>query len=80
MAIGAKRGQPPWLFQELIFDPVSYRFIGSQTVVANQDGLKFPAGTVFTALAVLRTAITKTAPAGPFNVQTPLVVGPGYWR
>jgi hypothetical protein len=42
--------------------------------------LKFPAGTVFRALAVLRTAITNTAPAGPFNVQTPVVVGPGYWH
>lgn len=80
MAIGAKRGQPPWLLQELIFDPVSYRFIGSQTIVVNRDGLKFPAGTVFRALAVLRTAITNTAPAGPFDVQTPVVVGPGYWH
>jgi hypothetical protein len=80
MAIGAKRGQPPWLLQELIFDPVSYRFIGSQTVVANQDRLKVPAGTVFRALAVLRTAITNTAPAGPFDVQTPVTAGPGIWH
>ena len=46
----------------------------------NRDGLKFPAGTVFRALAVLRAAITNTAPAGPFDVQTPVVAGPGYWH
>jgi hypothetical protein len=31
-------------------------------------------------MAVLRTAITNTAPAGPFNVQTPVTAGPGTWH
>jgi hypothetical protein len=48
--------------------------------VVNQIGTGVPRGTVFNAMAVLRTAITDTAPSGPFNVQTPVTVGPGTWH
>jgi hypothetical protein len=73
------RGEP-WLLDELIFDPGTYRFIGSQVVVARTIGKQARRGTVFNAMAVLRTAITNTAPAGPFNVQTPVTAGPGTWH
>jgi hypothetical protein len=82
IAVAAPLGPPrePWLLDELIFDPGTYRFIGSQIVVVRTIGKQARRGTVFNAMAVLRTAITNTAPAGPFNVQTPVIVGPGTWH
>ena len=81
VALALRPTRRPWLIRdELIFDPATYRFIGSEVVMVSGDGTKDPGGTVLDAMAVVRAAITNTAPAGPFNVQTPVVVGPGLWH
>lgn len=51
----------------LIFDPVTYKFIGSEDVVTTKeaDSGNQPVGSVFYSLAVVRTQITSTAPAPP---------------
>ncbi len=53
------------LSSELIFNPSTYRFIGSADVVTGKGSFKRRIGTVFYAMAVVRTAFTETAPAGP---------------
>jgi hypothetical protein len=55
------------LSTELIFDPHTYRFTGSADVVTSsgEDTGNYPIGTIFFAMAVLRTAITSTAPVIP---------------
>jgi hypothetical protein len=55
------------LSTELIFDPHTYRFTGSAEVVTSsgEDTGSDRIGTIFFAMAVLRTAITSTAPVVP---------------
>jgi hypothetical protein len=59
--------QESGLSTELIFDPHTYRFTGSADVVTSSGEAtgNVPIGTTFFAMAVLRTAITSTAPVVP---------------
>ncbi len=59
------------LRQELIFDPHTYQFLGSQEIFlkeykvsAKGMHIDVPAGTVRSALALLKTAVVSTAPKG----------------
>jgi hypothetical protein len=49
---------------ELIFDPGTYQYLGSQTVLT-QSVPGLPAGTVVQAIALLKTAVVNTAPKPP---------------
>lgn len=68
------------LSTELIFDPHTYLFTGSADVVTSSgaDAGNNPIGTIYFAMAVLRTAITSTAPvvpAGDTYVYQPNTIG-----
>src|ERR1022692_2089558 len=68
------------LSSELIFNPRTYRFTGSADVVTSRgsDTSIYPIGTIYFAMALLRTEFTSTAPAGPgndVNVYQPEIIG-----
>jgi len=48
--------------QELIFDPDTYQYLGSQTVLTQPLPGLWPAGTIIQAIALLKTAVVNTAP------------------
>ncbi|MEV6930259.1 CU044_5270 family protein [Dactylosporangium sp. NPDC051485] len=61
--VDARRG----LRHELIFDPVTFRFLGSRDVVVDAAKAQAPAGTVLGATAQLSITVTAEAPAAPLG-------------